>query len=253
MCRLTAVSRPPNAEVSRVLNASLAQIKHRGPDDTGIWVSPDSSVGLGHVRLSIIDLEHGKQPLSDEDDGIHCIVSGEIYDYERIRGELVTQGSTFKTKSDSELVVQLYKHHGLDLLSSLRGEFAFVLYDSSRHLMFAGRDRLGIKPLYYTVLDGNLLIASELKTFLPFGWKAEWDLDSVIHNGDFSIHRTVFKGVNKVTDVSLIFFAAAADLRLSSWGDTPSSFALPATSMFSPTGTSLTLPQTHPTQQQSRR
>ncbi|KAJ7763330.1 glutamine amidotransferase domain-containing protein [Mycena metata] len=112
--------------------------------------------GLGH-------------PLSDEDERIHCVVSGELYDHERIRAELEAKGSVFfKTKSDSELVVHPYKHDGLDLLTSLRGEFAFVLYDSSKQFFFAARDRcFGIKPLYYTVLDGKLLVASEMKAFLP--------------------------------------------------------------------------------------
>ncbi|KAJ7749729.1 nucleophile aminohydrolase [Mycena metata] len=207
MCGLTAVyyseatSRPPAIETSGMLGATLANIQHRGPDSNGLWVSPDLSVGLGHARLSIIDLEHGQQPLSDEDELIHCVVTGEIYDYLREDPrELIAQGSTFKTKSDPELVVQrfIYKHHGFDLLSSLRGEFAFVLYDSRRRLMFSARDRLGIKPLYHTISAGRLLIASEMKAFLPFGWKPEWDIDSIVHNGDFSNDRTVFKGVNKV-------------------------------------------------------
>jgi asparagine synthetase B (glutamine-hydrolysing) len=136
MCGLSAIyytesaclsSSPAN--VTTLLAASLENIGHRGPDSTGTWVSADSrvgkflclhsqtmgvshaSVGLGHVRLSIIDLETGQQPLSDEDDLIHCIVTGEIYDHERIRAELEAQGSVFKTKSDSELVLHLYGCH----------------------------------------------------------------------------------------------------------------------------------------------
>lgn len=97
-----------------------------------------------------------------------------------------------------DVLLSRYKRDSFDLLSSLRGEFAFVLYDSKRHLLFAARDRFGIKPLYYTVSDGRLLIASEMKAFLPLGWKAEWDIESVVHSGDFSDDRTVFKGVNKV-------------------------------------------------------
>jgi asparagine synthetase B (glutamine-hydrolysing) len=100
-------------------------------------------------------------------------------------------------------IIRRYKHHGFNLLSSLRGEFAFVLYDSNRQILFAARDRFGIKPLYYTVADGRLLIASEMKAFLPFGWKAQWDIDSVVQNGDFSDDRTIFKGVNKVSPLVL--------------------------------------------------
>ncbi|KAJ7621747.1 putative asparagine synthase [Mycena polygramma] len=176
----------PPSGVRALLEASLENIQHRGPDNTGTWVSSDSRVGLGHVRLSIIDLETGQQPLFDEDGVIHCVVTGEIYDHERIRQELEVQGS-------------VYKHYGSNLFSNLRGEFAFVLYDSTRRVLFAARDRFGIKPLYYTISDGRLLVASEMKAFLPFRWKAEWDIDSVVQNGGFNDDRTVFKGVNKVS------------------------------------------------------
>ncbi|KAJ6454501.1 putative asparagine synthase [Mycena vitilis] len=204
MCGIATVYHSDSAALSSVdnlvtvLESSLKRIRHRGPDSTGIYVSPDARVGLGHVRLSIIDPEGGQQPLSDEDNSIHCVVTGEIYDHERIRSELEAKGSRFKTKSDSELVVQLYKHEGFNLLSSLRGEFAFVLFDSKRKLLFAARDRFGIKPLYYTLSEGRLLIASEMKAFMPLGWKAGWDVHSIIHNADFCDDRTVFTGVRKV-------------------------------------------------------
>ncbi|KAJ7140776.1 hypothetical protein C8R44DRAFT_974542 [Mycena epipterygia] len=154
--------------------------------------------GLGHVRLAIIDLSTGQQPMSDEDELIHCVVTGEIYDHERIRGEMEEAGFSFKTKSDSELVVQLYKRDGVNLLFSLRGEFAFVLYDVKRRLLFAARDRFGIKPLYYTIANGRVLFASEMKAFMGLGWKAQWDLDSIVHNGELGDDRTVFKGVFKI-------------------------------------------------------
>ncbi|KAF7376896.1 Asparagine synthetase domain-containing protein [Mycena sanguinolenta] len=189
---------PPAAEaLEQSLNASLDIIEYRGPDSRGTYVSPDGRVGLGHVRLSIIDLETGLQPLSDEDNLIHCVVTGEIYDHDRIRTEMQSQGYSFKTKCDSELVVQLYKRDGLNLLFHLRGEFAFVLYDVKRRLLLAVRDRFGIKPLYYTVSDGCILFGSEMKTFMPLGWRAEWDIASIVNYGDFGDERTVFKGVKK--------------------------------------------------------
>ncbi|KAJ7443533.1 putative asparagine synthase [Mycena latifolia] len=210
---------PSSTNVTALLSASLANIKHRGPDSSGTWVSPDSHVGLGHVRLAIIDLKTGQQPLSDEEDLIHCIVAGEIYDHERIRADLEAKGSVFKSKSDSELVVQLYKHDGFNLMSSLRGEFAFVLYDSRRKLLFAARDRFGIKPLYYTITQGRLLLASEMKAFLPFGWKAEWDADSILQNGDFSDDRTIFKGVNKLMAGHYLLFRPTGYLKIQSYWD----------------------------------
>ncbi|KAJ7239186.1 putative asparagine synthase [Mycena haematopus] len=205
MCGLTCVFHPDSAirptasNLAAELGVSLESIKHRGPDSRGIYISPDVRVGLGHVRLSIIDVATGQQPMSDEDQLIHCVVTGELYDHERIRAELESKGHIFKTKSDSELVVQLYKRDGINLLFHLRGEFAFVLYDVKRRFLFAARDRFGIKPLYYTISDNRILFASEIKAFMGLGWRPEWDIDSIIHNGEVSDERTVFKGVQKVS------------------------------------------------------
>ncbi|KAF7320521.1 Asparagine synthase [Mycena chlorophos] len=206
MCGLTAVfypdtvtTPPPVEETREKLVKSAKLLTHRGPDEEGNYVSDDGRIGFGHTRLSIIDLATGQQPLSDEEEYIHCIVNGEIYDHDRIRAEMQAQGFTFKTKSDSELVVQLYKRDGFNCLRDLRGEWAFILYDSRRRLVFAARDRLGIRPLHYTFLpDGGLLMASEIKAFLPMGWKPEWDIESIVDNGEFVDERTTFKGVSKL-------------------------------------------------------
>ncbi|KAJ7214900.1 putative asparagine synthase [Mycena pura] len=204
MCGLTAafypdsIDPPAPEELKSRLHESLESMKYRGPDSRGIYVSPNARAALGHVRLSIIDLETGQQPLSDEEELVHCVVTGEVYDHERIRAEMQSQGYSFKTLSDSELVVQLYKRDGFNLLTHLRGEFAFVLYDVKRRLVFAGRDRFGIKPLYYTVYNGCLMFASEMKAFMGLGWQAEWDVESIVHNGEFGDERTVFRGVNKL-------------------------------------------------------
>ncbi|KAJ7652214.1 putative asparagine synthase [Mycena rosella] len=225
MCGIIAVyhteaaSFPSADRLCSLLRTSLNSIEHRGPDASGVFTTPDACLGLGHVRLSIIDLETGNQPLSDEDDLIHCVVAGEIYEYAQIRAELEAKGSVFKTKSDSELVVQLYKHHGLNLLPSLRGEFAFVLYDSKRRLLFAARDRFGIKPLYYTVSDERILIGSEIKAFLPLGWKAQWDIDSIVHNGDFSDDRTVFKGVRMLMAGHFLLFRPTGYIKIQPYWD----------------------------------
>ncbi|KAJ7680738.1 putative asparagine synthase [Mycena polygramma] len=204
MCGISVVSNPPGSEpdcrnsLLDELQRSLESIRHRGPDDTGIYISPDNKVGLGHVRLSIIDLEHGKQPLSDDTETVHCVVNGELYDYATIRADLQSTGAKFKTESDSELVLQLYKQYGLALTSHLRGEFAFVLYDQKRQLILAARDRFGIKPLYYTRVGGRLLVASEIKAFLPFGFQARWNVESIVHQGEYADDRTIFQGVYKL-------------------------------------------------------
>ncbi|CAK5283674.1 unnamed protein product [Mycena citricolor] len=235
MCGLSAVayygSASPPRDLCAQIEASLTNIHHRGPDSQGIYLSEDGRVGLGHARLSIIDLATGQQPLSDETGGIQCVVTGELYDYARIRAELEANGAVFKTHSDSELVVHLYQQNGFNLLHSLRGEFAFVLYDATRKLVFAARDRLGIKPLYYTVSDERLLIASEMKAFLPLGWKAEWDIHSIVHSGDVSDDRTVFKGGRKLNaGMSLLYRPASGYLKVQPYWDldyTPS--AVPQT------------------------
>ncbi|KAF8176883.1 putative asparagine synthase [Mycena galopus ATCC 62051] len=211
---------PPSAEVLKHgLDASLETIKHRGPDSRGTYISQDGRVGLGHVRLSIIDLPTGQQPLSDEENLIHCVVTGELYDHDRIRAEMASQGYSFKTKSDSELVVQLYKRDGFNLLFHLRGEFAFVLYDIKRRLLFAARDRFGIKPLYYTVSNGCILFGSEMKAFMALGWQAEWDIESVVNYGDFADKRTAFKGARNLAAGHFALCRASGDIETQAYWD----------------------------------
>lgn len=185
------------------LKASVETITHRGPDDSGVWISPNEKVGLAHCRLSINDLSAaGRQPLHGSDDEIYAVVNGEIYDYDRIRHECETvHNYQFLSDSDSELVLALYKIHGApDFLTHLRGEFSFVLYDN-RHgtqRVIAARDRFGIKPLVYHRDGSKLLIASEAKAFLPLGWKPRWDLRAISDAGWMFDDRTLFRGVRKV-------------------------------------------------------
>ncbi|KAJ7130605.1 putative asparagine synthase [Mycena epipterygia] len=214
----SSAPRPPNSVVDD-LQRSLELIRHRGPDDTGTYISPDGRVGLGHVRLSIIDVEHGKQPLADESGTVHCVVNGEVYDYAVIRAELEAKGSKFNTDSDSELVLHLYKHYGIGLTSHLRGEFAFVLYDAKRHLVMAARDRFGIKPLYYTHVNGRLLLASEIKAFLPFGFKARWNVESIFHQGEYADDRTIFQGVYKLSPGHYLTYDRHDQLRVVTYWD----------------------------------
>jgi len=182
------------------MHESLELIKHRGPDSSNTWISEDCSVVLGHVRLAIIDLStDGCQPLHDTEDTVHAVVNGELYDYEKIREELIRDfGYQFKSKSDSEIVVALYKYYGVNFLSRLRGEFSICLYDSVHRHFIAARDRFGIKPLFYTIANGRLLVAAEIKAFLPLGWQAEWDVKSLMDQGWSNDERAVFKGVRKL-------------------------------------------------------
>ncbi|CAK4104383.1 unnamed protein product [Aphanomyces euteiches] len=200
----TASTPPPD------LGPALDLIYHRGPDGQGVWTAP--GVGLGHARLSIMDVQHGAQPMHDETNSIHAVVNGEFYDFEAIRADLESQGHVFKTRSDSEILIHLYKEHGLNCFDYLQGEFAFVLYDSIRQRLIVCRDRYGVKPLFYTVVNNRLMVASEAKAFLAMGWKPEWDVASIADNGIFSDTRTLFRGVSKVRPASYLTVTASGTI-----------------------------------------
>jgi asparagine synthase (glutamine-hydrolysing) len=139
-------------------------MKHRGPDGEGYHL--DGPVALGHRRLSIIDIDGGKQPMSNEDGRIWITYNGEIYNFPELRRELLEKGHTFKTRSDTETIIHAYEEYGFDCLQRLRGMFAFGLWDAKKRLLFLARDRLGKKPLYYHHDNGRFIFASELKAIL---------------------------------------------------------------------------------------
>lgn len=143
----------------------------------------------------------GSQPLHSADGKIHAVVNGELYDFENIKAKLATDlGHRFTGNSDSEIVVALYQACGLDFLTHLRGEFAICLYDEEKDLFVAARDRYGIKPLFYTkqTQTGRLLVAAEIKAFLPLDWSPEWDVESLIEAGWNFDDRTLFRNVRKL-------------------------------------------------------
>ncbi|WNG34349.1 asparagine synthase (glutamine-hydrolyzing) [Archangium violaceum] len=184
-----------------VLAGATRVLHHRGPDAQRHWLRGDGRVGLGHARLSIIDLHTGDQPLTNEDESLRVVVNGEFYDFQRIRRELEERGHRFHTRSDSEIVLHLYEEYGPQCLHHLRGEFALVLWDERNRLLFAARDRFGIKPLFYARHGDTLYFASEAKALFAAGVPARWDHESV-----FQFHhllnplqdRTLFQGVYQV-------------------------------------------------------
>lgn len=148
-----------------VLSGMVDRLRHRGPDEQGYFL--DGLVGLGQCRLSIIDLESGKQPLFNEDRSVAVILNGEIFNYLELRDMLETRGHRFYTKSDTEVLVHCYEEFGLDFLSVLNGQFALALWDESERRLVLARDRLGIRPLFYSRLqDGSIVFASEIKALL---------------------------------------------------------------------------------------
>lgn len=154
-----------NEMASKSLLDGMDRIRHRGPDGEGTWISRDGFVGLGHVRLAIIDVESGAQPMSSEDGRYTIIFNGEIYNYIELRGEL---GDEFQTRSDTEVVLRAYQRWGSACLGRLRGMFAIAIWDALEQKLFLARDRFGIKPLYWTRTKKGFYFGSELKALLPF-------------------------------------------------------------------------------------
>src|SRR5246127_5635985 len=155
----------PAATVSPALIKSMADtIRHRGPDDDGYFIS--GPVGLGFRRLSIIDLSGGHQPLSNEDGSIHIVFNGEIYNYQELRQYLLGRGHVFRTQTDTETIVHLYEELGEACVEKLRGMFAFAIWDDRGKSLFLARDRVGIKPLYYSQSNNSVVFASEIKALL---------------------------------------------------------------------------------------
>jgi asparagine synthase (glutamine-hydrolysing) len=154
----------PNKETISRLSAAVSALNHRGPDDFGIYFKTDLRVGLGHTRLSILDPSSlGHQPMTSSDGMVTLIFNGEIYNFQDLREELVSKGHHFNGNSDTEVLLQYYLIHGVEMLSRLNGIFAFVLWDEHRGGMLVARDALGVKPLYYAVEDGLFACASEIK------------------------------------------------------------------------------------------
>jgi asparagine synthase (glutamine-hydrolysing) len=154
-----------NANVGApLIRAMLDTIRHRGPDDQGVYLS--SQVGFGHARLSIIDLNSGHQPLSNEDGTVWIVFNGEIYNYRELRTFLLAKGHTLKTQSDTEVIVHLYEELGPQCVEKLRGMFAFALWNENTKELFLARDRVGIKPLYYSLSEDGVVFASEIKAIL---------------------------------------------------------------------------------------
>ncbi|KAG9243590.1 nucleophile aminohydrolase [Calycina marina] len=161
------------------LGDSLSYIRHRGPDAKGTWISDDSRVALGHVRLSINDTSpRGNQPFPNDALDVIAVVNGEVYNSEELKCNLL-EPYNFKGHSDCEIVILLYLQYGHGFLSKLNGEFEICLYDKRSKTFIAARDRLGVKPLYWIIAAGRLLISAEMKVFPPLQWAPEWDVKSI--------------------------------------------------------------------------
>ena len=164
MCGINGIiSKKSNKKKNlKIIKDMNNKIIHRGPNAEGIYA--DDRVALGHRRLSIIDLEGGNQPIYNEDESIMIVYNGEVYNYKELKEELTDH--TFKTNSDTEVLVHAYEEWGISFLEKVRGMFAFAIYDKNEDIVILARDHFGIKPLYYYCTNDTFIFGSEIKSFL---------------------------------------------------------------------------------------
>ena len=189
------------ANTRRTLEHMIYPLSHRGPDGFGFF--RDDVAGLAHARLSIIDLEGGWQPITNEDHTLWIIFNGEIFNYPELRAALIKKGHVFTTQSDTEVIIHLYEEKGADCLAELNGQFAIAIYDSKKQALFLARDRMGIRPLYYLVHDGSFYFGSEIKALFSADQTIPRVLSTATLSDIFTFwcptdQRTIFENVYQV-------------------------------------------------------
>ena len=191
-----------------VLTRMMDRIIHRGPDSAGQFITDKAAWGFR--RLSIIDLDHGSQPMFNEDNSIVIVFNGEIYNFMTLREELKAKGHVFRNNSDTEVLVHGYEEWGTELPKHCRGMFAFMIYDMNKDLAFGARDYFGIKPFYYGVIDGNLVFGSEIKSILEYpGYVKKVNTEALEQYLTFQysvLPETFFKGIYKLAPAHSILF-----------------------------------------------
>jgi len=208
MCGICGIIyKDPERPVDKqVLMNMSSKIAHRGPDEEGYFIQ--KNIGMAIRRLSIIDIEGGRQPIYNEDTSVVTVYNGEIYNYLEIKKKLEARGHKFRTNSDTEILVHLYEEYGSQLIDPLNGMFAFAVYDRKRNRLLLARDRLGIKPLYYIDNNDWFLFGSEIKSFLAFSeFKAALDPEALHHYLSFRFvpaPMTLFKDVKKLLPGHLV-------------------------------------------------
>ncbi|MBN1817375.1 MAG: asparagine synthase (glutamine-hydrolyzing) [Sedimentisphaerales bacterium] len=196
LCRLSS-PRPIDLDC---LQKMVAVQRHRGPDETGFYL--DDWIGLGHVRLSIIDLAGGSQPIHNEDGSLWIIYNGEVFNYPDLREDLLSRGHRFYTTSDTEVILHLYEEKGPQCLEDLNGQFGLAVWDAKKRELFLARDRIGIRPVHYAVVDGQLAFSSEIKALFQISHLAR-RIDPIAMDQIFTFWttlpgRTAFEGVHEL-------------------------------------------------------
>lgn len=232
MCGIAGfVLREGKADQAAV-RAMCDQIRHRGPDDEGIYV--DGGCGIGMRRLSIIDLSTGHQPISNEDRSAWIVFNGEIYNYQELRDSLVAQGHQFTTHSDTETLIHLYEQYGIEGISQLRGMFAYAIWDAPQRRITLVRDRFGKKPLYYAVLPSGLYFGSELKCLYPAGVPLEIDEQALRLYFQFSYipdPLSPYKAVRKLPPGGWLTYDMHGNVRQGTYWQLPEPVREPARDM----------------------
>ena len=206
MCGIAAIAGGRFADPTP-MRRMLERLAHRGPDDGAVACMAGAT--LGHRRLSIIDLDGGRQPIANEDGTIQIVCNGEIYNYEELRRGLLARGHRFRTKSDTEVVLHLYEEMGPACVERLRGMFAIIVYDEGRRRLFAARDHMGQKPLFYRFEKGELALASEIKALLPLADAVRPDLRAMAQYLSLRIVAsplTMFEGIHKLPPAHRLVF-----------------------------------------------
>lgn len=198
------------ARPEMVLHKMMDKIIHRGPDSAGEFLEGEAA--LGFRRLSIIGLETGGQPFYNENENLVAMVNGEIYNFLELRKELTKKGHIFKTDSDCEVILHGYEEYGEEIITKLRGMFAFVIWDRENKKMFAGRDMFGIKPFYYGKMNETFFFGSEIKSFLPHpNFKKEFNQEALLPYLSFQysvLDETFFKGIFKLPAAHYLIYEA---------------------------------------------
>ena len=204
-----------------VLAGINRQIVHRGPDDDGFFV--EENVGLAMRRLSIIDVLSGHQPLANENQDVWIVFNGEIYNHVELRAALEARGHRYRTHSDTETIVHLYEEYGRDCVKHLRGMFAFAIWDRRKRVLFAARDRLGIKPFYYRWDGRAFLFGSEIKAILAYpGVVAEFNpgtLSEYLAFGYITGAETMFAGIRKLMPGHILELGEQGEPRIERYWD----------------------------------
>lgn len=202
MCGIFGVFNYKNKKTinNKKIKKAAEFLNHRGPDSEGYFF--EKSISLVVKRLAIVDINSGNQPIYDEDKNLVIIFNGEIYNYQSLKEELLKDGYFFKTKSDTEVILYLYKKYGEKCLNFLNGMFAFAIYDKKRNTLFLARDHFGIKPLYYLNINGSLIFSSEIKSILAYVDKSiNYDSRAILDylNLQFVLgDKTLFSGIKKI-------------------------------------------------------